>query len=637
MEIFFFLLLIVKLLPLKSLFDGRFASRFCFICVLTSLSPLRLGSVVMFTHFSLLVLASLVPSIAGDTEVVYVTDLSIFTVLAPCAQSALSYAVQALTYDECPEAVTALQDCVCNQDNNLASVSSEVVSSVGYSCGKTATDAADSAQTVLNAYCTQTSTFSFATPTVTISQFVTDLPYFEDLAPCAASAVSGVVMGMTYDRCVDDPTLFATCACGKDQNSLWASGEINTSIKYSCSSQGGYLSSAQALFAGYCGLVDGSSSFPTTTEPPGDMTYYITALEEFNSLAPCAQTAVSYDIQSQTYDLCPSGPEALASCVCLNSDMTRRISTVITSDVKYYCESTASDAISSALAVYDLYCSAAKAETTLGGITESVSETPHTGKSNTASPSETGTSSGGSDGSSSGSDGSSSSGGGSSSSGGSSSNGGTNKKKKSKSSTAAIAGGVIGAIIGAALLAVAAFLRYRKSKKNTRDSAAAMEQTPQEISGGPNNGKMELDSTTVAIPPSVSPAITNNSRKENNISPVSGYSSPHGSELHAHSPFGPPPPMPQNMSELQNQTAYGRPSELHNQTAYPRPSELQAPNAYPQETSGQQVHEAPGQNQPQYGYGRSELQGLSHQSGPVGQSYEMDGSSHGYQQPPHAT
>ncbi|KAI0164005.1 hypothetical protein GGR57DRAFT_272348 [Xylariaceae sp. FL1272] len=583
----------------------------------------RLGAIIeMLRHISLLVLASLIPLIAGDTEVVYVTDLSIFTVLAPCAQSAVSYAVQSLTYDVCPEAVTALQDCVCDQDNNFASVSSEVDSWVGYSCGKTATDAANSAQTVLNAYCTQTSTFSFATPTVTVSQFVTDLPYFEDLAPCAASAVSGVVMGMTYDRCIDDPTLFATCACGKDQNSLWASGEINTSIKYSCGSQGGYLSSAQALFAGYCGLVDGTSKFPTTSDPPGDVTYYVTALEEFRSLAPCAQSAVSYDIQSQTYDLCPSGPEALASCVCLNDDMTRRISTEITSDVKYYCDSTASDAISSALAVYDLYCSAAKAETTLGGITESVSETPHTGQSNTAaSPSETGTSSGGSGGSG----GSSSSSGGSSSS--SSSGAGSNKTKK-KSNTGTIAGAVVGAVLGTALAAVSAFTVYRKSRKNKAASAAAVEHVPSQTSEGPDNGKSELASTTVAIPPSVSPAGTNHSRKENNISPVSGYSSPHGSELQAHSPFGPPPPMPPNMSELQSQTGYGRPTELHNQTAYPRPSELQAPNAYPQETSGQQVYEAPGQHQPQYSQG--------YQSGPVAQSYEMDGGSHDYQQPPQA-
>jgi hypothetical protein len=51
--------------------------------------------------------------------------------------------------------------------------------------------------------------------------------------------------------------------------------------------------------------------------------------------------------------------------------MTSPISSLITADVNYSCGSTATDDLSSALAVWDLYCSAAKGLTTPAGITES--------------------------------------------------------------------------------------------------------------------------------------------------------------------------------------------------------------------------------------------------------------------------
>lgn len=47
------------------------------------------------------------------------------------------------------------------------------------------------------------------------------------------------------------------------------------------------------------------------------------------------------------------------------------MSNAITSDVKYSCDSTATEDISSALKVYELYCSAAKGLATPAGITES--------------------------------------------------------------------------------------------------------------------------------------------------------------------------------------------------------------------------------------------------------------------------
>ncbi|KAI8631233.1 hypothetical protein F5Y19DRAFT_24927 [Xylariaceae sp. FL1651] len=571
----------------------------------------------MFGSRSLLALVGWSLSGVVATEVVYVTDLSIFTVLAPCAQSALSEVIQYQTAENCPEAVTALQSCVClkNGGNNLAAISNSISSSVDYSCGATASDDQASAATVLADYCNQASITPFPSPTIAVEQYVTELPAFDDLAPCAASGVSEILI-MTYDRCPQDPSLLATCACKKNQNSLWASAQINTSVKYSCSSHTEDIASAQAVFAGYCGLVDGTTSFPETTDPPGDMTYYITALPQFSALAPCAQSAVSYDIFSQTSALCPSGPQALASCACLRDDMTGYISSLITSDVKYSCESTATEDVSSALDVWDVYCSAAKGLTTPAGITESISQAAATGKSHSTGPQKTGTQSAA---------GSSSTVHSGSVNGNSTSNGPMNMS--TGANTAVIAGAVVGAVLGTALIAVVAFLIYRRSKKA---KASLPDPAPDVVA---ENTKPELDSTSIAPPPAVStspsPSVMKN-RMENPspVSAMSGYNSPHGSELPGQSPFPPPPPpMP----------------ELHNQNAYPQTSELQGHNAYSRQTtsvaSSQQVYEAPGQHQQPvheaHGQSRSELQVMGWQSGPVAHAYEMDGG-YGGQQETHA-
>lgn len=53
----------------------------------------------------------------------------------------------------------------------------------------------------------------------------------------------------------------------------------------------------------------------------------------------------------QTYYLCPGGPQALASCVCIKDGMSAEVLKKITSSVKWSCSSTASEDISSAAAV----------------------------------------------------------------------------------------------------------------------------------------------------------------------------------------------------------------------------------------------------------------------------------------------
>jgi hypothetical protein len=59
-------------------------------------------------------------------------------------------------------------------------------------------------------------------------------------------------------------------------------------------------------------------------------------------------------VLQQTRDLCPEGPQALASCVCIKEGMTAELLKVLTSSVKYSCDSTATEDVSSAVSVSSL-------------------------------------------------------------------------------------------------------------------------------------------------------------------------------------------------------------------------------------------------------------------------------------------
>ncbi|KAI2468662.1 hypothetical protein F4781DRAFT_397461 [Annulohypoxylon bovei var. microspora] len=531
--------------------------------------------------------ACLSASLVRAEDIVYVTDLSIFTVLAPCAAAAISENVQAQTNQNCPEAVTDLQSCVCTKDNNFASISSGISKSVSYSCGSTASEDQTSAASVFSAYCNQASITPFPTPTNPVTQYITDFLAWQELAPCAAQGLSYIVQSMTYDLCNAEPSLLATCVCDKDQNSLLVSQGINTSVKYSCSSHTADIDSAQAVFAGYCGLVEGTTSFPTTSDPPGDMTYYITALPDFSSLAPCAQSAVSYAVLSQTYDLCPSGPEALASCVCIKSSMSGYVSNEVASDVKYSCDSTATEDVSSAGKVFEMYCSAAKGLTTLAGVTESVQQTSASGNSATSSgPKKTGASSGAT-----GAEGPAESG---------VSSGGLATNSTNKSNTGTIVGAAIGAAAGLAILGLIAFFFWRRSRHNRGYDQAELH----EFSGKPELDGAAAASTSMTGPDS-STLNGQTASRTDNVSPVSAPSSPNTSELQGHNAY--PASLVSQMPELHGQ----------NQGTY-----------CPQEAYGQPVYEAPSQHGSQayeaYGQPRSELQGMGWQSGPVVEFHEMD-------------
>ncbi|KUI53137.1 hypothetical protein VP1G_00399 [Cytospora mali] len=282
-----------------------------------------------------------VVSIVRAADIVYVTDLSIYTYLAPCAASAVSYEIQEQTYSECPAAETDLSSCVCSKGNNFASIAGAISGSVSYECGPTASEDQSSAQTVLSAYCTQNSMTAFPTLTIPVSHYITDVAQFQYLAPCAASGLSNAVQTMVMFQ-IQPP-----CQA------------INSIVKYNCASHTADVSSAQAMFAAYCAMNSGTSVFPTASSPPGDMTYYITDLPQYASLAPCAGSAVSY---------------ALAE-------------------------------------VFDYYCSAANGEVVATGITNSVSQpspTTNTGSNAGSSGTKPTSSAGSGTGSSSGGSGSSS-------------------------------------------------------------------------------------------------------------------------------------------------------------------------------------------------------------------------------------
>jgi hypothetical protein len=135
------------------------------------------------------------------------------------------------------------------------------------------------------------------------------------------------------------------------------------------------VTSAQAVFSSYCALRGGPAAASATPTQPsglaGDVTYYITDLPDWSSLAPCAATAVSRWVQTQTYQECQSAPLSLVSCVCVKDQNSEAISGYITSEVRQNCAAggPATADITSAIGVLDEYCSAGKGLVTPTGVT----------------------------------------------------------------------------------------------------------------------------------------------------------------------------------------------------------------------------------------------------------------------------
>jgi len=327
--------------------------------------------------FESLLGALAIASTAHAATIFDFTDVPLYSSLAPCARSAVSYAINSLTYTKCPEGITALQSCACTKDSNAGAVQSMISSSASYSCGSTATEDFASASKVFYQYCNQGEPVTAAAGPTLVSQYITDLAAFSYLAPCAAHAVSYAVQYMTYSLCPGDASALNSCACTKNQNSYAVSQSINSNVKYSCgTTHTADMSSAQAVFAGYCGMGAGVTSFAVASQLPGTMTYYITDMPDYSALARCAQRALSYGVQYQTYDMCPTDPAALASCACAKDQNSQEFAKSITSNVKYSCDSTATEDIASAMAVFDSYCSAAQGLITATGVTASGNPPP---------------------------------------------------------------------------------------------------------------------------------------------------------------------------------------------------------------------------------------------------------------------
>ncbi|KAK2057305.1 hypothetical protein LY76DRAFT_594331 [Colletotrichum caudatum] len=403
------------------------------------------------------------------------------------------------------------------------------------------------------------------------------------MAPCARSGVAYALSSMT-SLCPEPASLMAPCICTRNDNSARVSRSMASLVRYSCSNAAD-VTSGLAFYDAYCAMNKGTTAFPQPSPPPGDMTYYMTALTQYSALAPCAQSGISNAIYSLTSYQCPEGPQALASCICLKDGVTNLVTSTMTSDVKYYCSSTASEDVSSALAVLDFYCKAARNEVVatvresskgtrsivfvLSGFTDadstSVAQTYATAQVGTGSdssrPRPTNTSS--------------------SAAGGGADN---NDTSSGRPGLAAIIGGAVAAIGALSIAGLVAFMIYRRRKNAQARFPIASTIGPPEMNGPP-----ELSGTMLSTLPPKSPQMSVSymgSPRPDTVSPAAT----------SNSMFAPPPP-PMG-------------AELHGQGRLPH--EMPASSNSQLQPSGQHMP--------------AELQGMGWQAGPTPGYSEMDAS-----------
>ncbi|KAL6894958.1 hypothetical protein GGI43DRAFT_411543 [Trichoderma evansii] len=523
-----------------------------------------------------------------EADISYVTDLQIFSLLAPCVSEAISYNIATLTFGTlCGDSETALQSCVCSNTERYTSITSSIFRDVNYSCGSTATEDQHSASSVIQKYCTQSLPITFSTPTKNIVEaYITDLSQINYMPQCAQSAVSEAVMGDYYSKCPEAANLYAPCVCSKDGIPSAVTDSISKYVRESCSN-GGDISDAVGFYSEYCAMNSGTTTFTEPAGPPGDMTYHITALPQFKELHTCAQSGVASAILDQTELYCASGPQALASCVCIKSGMSGRISSTLTSYVKWNCDNTATADVTSALDVFAVYCSAAEKKIVVS-VNETATESyPHPTNRNTALPSETG--SGGGDGGGDGGGSSGGSGGSNPTQGGkdgSSSGGNGGNKSSSINKTAVIAACVLGGIVLIAGVGLVAFFVRRKRNRQLRG-----EPLPPTTDGPNYQGPPELENTAKMAPNvAVVPELHSTERQElqGNVTPYSlppGYNSPR--------------------PELQGNSEY-------------------KPSVSPQPGMGYQPPHSP---HPTVSPATPNTYGTGWQSGPVAETYELDSAT----------
>ncbi|KAF5025783.1 hypothetical protein F66182_2116 [Fusarium sp. NRRL 66182] len=291
--------------------------------------------------------------LTGAADVSYVTDLEIFTYLAPCVSSAISYNVGMQTYSTmCGDSETELQRCICS--TRMDAVASSISTDVEYSCGSSATQDLSSASKLMQKYCNQDKDITFFSPTTNIVEaYITDLPELAYLPPCAQTGLSYAVVAIASSRCPEAAELNAPCVCSKKDVVKDVVSTLKSAVKYSCSNNGD-VTSAQNFYSEFCLMNEGTTSFAPPKGPPGD------TLPQFKSLNQCAQSGIATAVMEQSSWLCGDGPQELASCICIKSGMSKIISSSLTERVKDYCDSTHIANVTSAIDVFRYYCSAAE-------------------------------------------------------------------------------------------------------------------------------------------------------------------------------------------------------------------------------------------------------------------------------------
>ncbi|EGX87979.1 hypothetical protein CCM_09115 [Cordyceps militaris CM01] len=311
-------------------------------------------------------------------DVPFITELDIYSQLAPCVTSAVANAyLWEQDTTACGSEPTKLQSCVCTNTAELGKMSVSIRSAVSSRCGTDADADQTSAARLLDKYCHPDSTITFATPTTNIIPGVmSDVAAISSLPPCVQSGLSAVVNAAPYEGCPTVANMWAPCACSKKNIVDQIRSSLGQQVRSSCSNADD-VTLASNFYTQFCAMNEGTTSFAAMPGPPGDMTYYITALPQFASLRACAQSGVIQAVMSQSSYLCASGPQALASCVCLKSGILGKASQTLTSSVKYNCDNTALADVASAAAVLDYYCQAAQNKV-VATVSQSIAETKAT-------------------------------------------------------------------------------------------------------------------------------------------------------------------------------------------------------------------------------------------------------------------
>ncbi|KAM3541087.1 hypothetical protein ARSEF1564_006022 [Beauveria bassiana] len=394
-------------------------------------------------------------------DVPFMTELEIYSQLAPCVTSAVTNAyLWEQDTTACGSEPTKLQSCICTNSAELNKMTQSISSAVSSRCGKQADDDQASASRLVDKYCHPDKTISFATPTSNIIPGVmSDVAAISSLPPCVQSGLSAAVNAAANEGCPTVANMWAPCACSKKNVVDQINASLGQEVRKSCSNADD-VTLASSFYTQFCAMNEGTTSFGAMPGPPGDVSFYITALPQFSSLRACAQTGIVEAVMSQSTYLCAAGPQALASCVCLKPGILGKASQVLTNSVKYNCDNTALADVSSAASVLDYYCQAAQNKV-VATVSQSISETkaastrPTSGGSGT--PQNTGTANGG---------------GGESTDSKSGGSGSSSGRGGGLSKGAIIAIAVLGALVVIGLLAfIAIFIRRRNRKAKAAESA----------------------------------------------------------------------------------------------------------------------------------------------------------------------